>query len=367
MNRADVELLQNSLVNLGNSAQTRRQEQFAHDSEMKREALESQLRDIQQSRYDAQSAHFSNMEDTAAAKNVILAQSEADKTKIAEEGKIAAQKFSQGQDGMKQLTQTLRANRLANQQDPSKGMTQEEATDAFQTALKGVDPAIHDQMMQNPQYSALYSGKIDFGTIPQLDAKGNPVGGAPQKQSALVEATAQVDAYRQKAAQTDDPDEQAKYNHLADLVEDGVKKLGAGYVKPPPAPIQIQKQYDAGGHMTNQVTAPLTAPASWPAAPPSMPAPAPNPSAGGDPSNPFAPPLVNQGSFGPSQAPVNVSAPAGAAPPAQGPVQVNTQADYDALPPGAKYIDSKGQIGTKKTAPVVAPVSAAPNPFAPSP
>ena len=175
-------MLQNSLQNLGQGAMQRRQVQNEQERAMQQLALETQLRDIQQSRYDAQTAHYSQLEDkadaanqNAADRNSILAQSESDKMKIFEQGKKAADDFAQAKEGLTDFTQTLRANRIANQQDPTKGLSQADAANLFKGSMDALPDALHQQMLQNPQYQALYSGKIDFATVPAVDAKGNPV------------------------------------------------------------------------------------------------------------------------------------------------------------------------------------------------
>ena len=57
-----------------------------------------------------------------------------------------------------------------------------------------------------------------------------------------------------------------------------------------------------------------------------------------------APPPADPGGLMP---PTNAVAPV-TAPVATGPVQVKTQAEYDALPKGAKYIRADGKVAIKK-------------------
>ena len=189
MNRQDVEMLQQSLQNLGQGALQRRELELNHQRQMQQIALEQQMRELQEKRYDAYIGHNQTMEDRLQnaneaneRRNQILAQTEDDKVKIFEQGKQAAQDFAEAKDNMAQFTQTLRANRLLNQKDPTKGLSQAEAAKTFQQAMDGLPQSLHDQMLQNPQYSTLYKGGIDFGSLPALDAKGNPVtpAGDPQ-------------------------------------------------------------------------------------------------------------------------------------------------------------------------------------------
>jgi hypothetical protein len=61
-NRQDVEMLQNALQTLGQGAFERNQAQRQAQLEMQRIALEQQMRDVQEKRYDAQSSHYATME-----------------------------------------------------------------------------------------------------------------------------------------------------------------------------------------------------------------------------------------------------------------------------------------------------------------
>lgn len=182
----DVEMLNNALQTLGEGAERRRAHQNEQERAMQQLAIESQLRDVQQSRADAQQQHYSAMEDKydnqnkiANDKNAILAKNNDDKIRIQEQGKIAAKQFSDSRDAIMQFSQTLRENRLLNQQDPLKGMTQADAVGAFKAAMDTLPPALHDQMLQNPNYGSLYKGTIDFASLPQVDKSGFPI---PPKQ-----------------------------------------------------------------------------------------------------------------------------------------------------------------------------------------
>lgn len=79
-NRLDFEMLQNSLNNLGESALKRRQMEYQHAAEMQRIQLEQQMRDIQQSRYDAQSKHYQTIEEQNAARGAAAEQNATKKT-----------------------------------------------------------------------------------------------------------------------------------------------------------------------------------------------------------------------------------------------------------------------------------------------
>lgn len=173
--RFDAEMLQNSIQNTGEQALKRNALAQQHEQEMARLAIESQLRDVQQKRYEAQAAHFQGMEDIGTERNQILAQTESDRNKIAEQGKIAAQQYADSLAGMKEFVQTLRANRIANQKDPSQGLPQDQATKMFQESMDALPDNVHQQMLSNPQYGGLYKGAVDFSTIPALDKNGDPV------------------------------------------------------------------------------------------------------------------------------------------------------------------------------------------------
>lgn len=61
-NRADWEMLQNSLQNLGQGFAQRRGQNMQHEQAMQRLALEQEVKKIQEARYNAQESHFSEME-----------------------------------------------------------------------------------------------------------------------------------------------------------------------------------------------------------------------------------------------------------------------------------------------------------------
>lgn len=187
----DVQNLNNSIEGAGEGFLKRRSMQQQHEAEMSRMAIESQLRDIQQSRYDAQSAHFQSMEDIGQGRNTILAQTESDRNKIAEQGKVAAKDYADAVGSMKDFVQTLRVNRIANIKDPSQGLSQDDATQNFNDAVANLPESVHNQMLQSPMYSGLASGKIDFSTVPSAAelAGKEPTSLKPQMDTVTTDET----------------------------------------------------------------------------------------------------------------------------------------------------------------------------------
>lgn len=241
----DVELLQNALQNAGESAMRRKQLTAQQQMEMQRLALESQLRDIQQSRYDAMGKHFQEMEDIGSQRNAILAQSEADKTRLEEQGKVMATDFANALGGMREYVQTLRANRIANQQDPNKGLTKEDAAKLFNSSVSNLPPELHDKLLQqNPMYSGLASGQIDLASVPELDGRGNPIDRSRGEKPGATQQ--QIEAWKKAeevAKESGDPKDQ----EYADML----KNTLANAPKPTQ---QTVRQYDEMGHPTNSIT-----------------------------------------------------------------------------------------------------------------
>lgn len=167
--RADVELLNNSLNNLGGNALARRKMQQEHDFEMQRLASENQMRQIQEARYNAQGEHFNRMESAQqGASDKMLGnqdrqiQLESDRDKQLERQiglKQAVEDFKEAQGGMAQAIQHL------GKQVKAGGMSTDEATAYFKGAMDKMPPQIHDKMLQNPQYASMYDGKVDWASL----------------------------------------------------------------------------------------------------------------------------------------------------------------------------------------------------------
>lgn len=228
MNRLDVQMLQNQIENLGDSALQRRKLGFEHDTTMQRLALDEEMKKIQEARAEAQTSHYNKMED--AQKGYFDRQD------------LRAQQQQQT-EAMKEKQKLFESAAVLN----STGQLPDDARDQF-----------NDFLANDEHFGAtgLQLGKPD----PRFTKNGN----GP---TAIQKALSNAQDYRTQASQAEDPDEAKRLSDYADMTESWVKKQGQfAPLKVPPTKNEMI-QYDRGGHATNRVTnftPPPTAPAPIP-------------------------------------------------------------------------------------------------------
>lgn len=228
MNREDIRLLDNSIDNLGNSFERKRNENNQHDIQMQRLALEQQMQQSNLTRNAAETEHI----------------------KGENQGKVTTY--------------------LADPADPESGMQFSGSTQQLQTILDAADKAGKPlkQFSQAPQkdFAATYKlGGATYAFHSQegasnfekaMSGKGIDVndpkysGANGGKKPAVSQALEDAQGYREKASASDDPDEAKQWNEYADYLESFAKK--SGQFKPPTIPPNSDESYDydAAGHKT---------------------------------------------------------------------------------------------------------------------
>lgn len=221
----DVELLQNALQNAGESAMRRKQLSAQQQMEMQRIALESQLRDIQEKRYEAQGEHFQELQ-TAEARRAAA----------------EAEHFNQieKQYGLKGTLASLDSARQDLQQGLQglaldRDLTPEQKTAYFKQSVDNIgDEGMKRQLMVNPQFNAIYSGQANWDSIAQ---QVQAAGGAGGK---LGTTQQQIEAWRKAQADADESGD-PKDQEYADLLKSTLPNAA----KPTE---QTTSEYDAAGH-----------------------------------------------------------------------------------------------------------------------
>ena len=216
MNRADVALLDNQLNELGNT--------FLRNRQLAQEgALRSKEIDVNQAFRNAQMEHYAQMQqaqedraDQANQRNDLLEKQIGLKQ--------SAQDLSEAQASLKESVGTLAGQVKAGK------MTQEQATQYFRDSMdNGIgkqNPQLHDQMLAQPQYKAMYDGQMDWATVAdQLAAQGRGAGaGAMAGKTDL-----QVQHWRQAqqaAEKSGDPDDQKYADTLYANLPASIKSTG---------------------------------------------------------------------------------------------------------------------------------------------
>lgn len=205
MNRADVAMLVDSLNNFGEGAMKRKQTQFQNEQAMQRLALEQQVKDIQESRYNAQQTHYNEIEKSNSRR--------ADA-----------------------------ADTRAQAQSDAEGL--KEKADLFKSAAGlNATGALTDE--SRDQFNKWLSSDTHFGAtglqLKAVDPKFQKTAG---KETAVVQAIKTAESYRKQADDTDDPEQKKQYLGYADLLEKAAKKQGE--FAPPKAGMNknTQLQYD---------------------------------------------------------------------------------------------------------------------------
>lgn len=272
MNRADVALLNNQLDELANN--------FLRQKQL---GVENKRADADLGFRNAQMQHYANMEQREQDR----ADQMSDRNDILEKQvglKQAAQDLSEAQSSMKESVNTLA------QQVKAGKMSQDDATQYFKDAMDNgigkTNPQLHDQMLAQPQYRALYDGKMDWSTLADqmtAQAKNHTTTGANDM---MVQHWQEA----QKAADAaTDPNEKAQLQSMADTYK-GLIQKASGQVAPADytQTSVVQKPNPFGGaptSSTNKVNRVYTRPA----AAPSGGAPAPAQPGAAAPQTPTAP------------------------------------------------------------------------------
>ena len=280
------------MQNMGESAIRRKQLTAQQQMEMQRLALESQMRDIEQSRYNMAQARYEKMTELEQERGNID-QSRMD----AMEKKYGLEDTLKKLDGFRQdLTQGLQGLAMDN------SLTPEEKSAYFKNSVDSIgDDNMKKQLLVNPQFNAIYSGKANWDSIAQQVQASQAGGGA--RPGAIQQ---QIQAWRDaqaKANDSGDPDDQAFADKLAANLPASLKTTPPAVA---PKPTEIRNTlYNDEGKPTNSVTS-----FQLPGTP--------------------ASPQTGMGALKPTGIPT-----------------IHTQDDYDSLPPGTPYYDSFGKLATK--------------------
>jgi hypothetical protein len=317
MNYHDVELLNNAENNFANSQMQRRQIAAQQQMEMERLALEREIQNTAQQRYEAQGQHYAQVE--------------------ANQGKNNAAAIKQ-----EYLKTVMGANATGQMDDAAREQ-------------------VNKWLASDPDFggTGLQLAKPTFDN-------SNPQG----KQAAVTQMVQTVQKYRDMAASATDPDQADQYNHLADLIENNLPAnvKSASPVRPNET---TTKSTDAQGNVTTKKMFSLpgdTAPEQPDdtAATPDLPATTPD-------TRGILARIMNSQPV-PVQQPKSTLTPDDLTPvalrsnaPSTGTTTVNSdgystgklpspqsQADYDALPPGTRYMHPDGTVKVKGYSPVPA-------------
>lgn len=266
MNRADVQMLNNQLDELGNSFLRNRQldqEKEYHQGEVQSQQMRTQA-DIDFRK--AQGEHYNAMESKESDRNSLLEKQVGLKE--------SAQNLAEAQSSLKESMGTL-----ANQVKAGK-MTQDDATQYFRDSMdNGIgkqNPQLHDQMLAQPQYKAMYDGKVDWATLADQLANQTKSRSVTGANDMLVQHWKQA---QDEADGATDPAEKTKLQSLADTYKGLIGKQSAGYTPPgykQTTVVQKPNPLGVGAPVTTTNTidraySPSAAPA--PAAAPGAPAP----------------------------------------------------------------------------------------------
>lgn len=238
-NRQDVQMLQEALQGLGQGFAQRRQQSAEHDTEMQKLALESQLRDIQQSRYDAQGEHFNKME--AGQQDYY--------NKVLENQKLAQSK------------QDDKATQVASQEDMKNKQS------LLQTVI-GLNATGQLSDDDRDNVNDWIAKDEHLGTTGiQLQAPDPKFQKGQNKQPATVAALNSAADFRKQAQETKDPDEATRLNDYANWTESWVKKQGTFASQVPKPTENVTNQFNALGNKVSSQKSFAAPPA--PPAPPS--------------------------------------------------------------------------------------------------
>lgn len=241
-NRADVEMLQNAIGNVGNTFQRNRQFKAEQEQAMQRLALEQQMRSDSQQHYAAEEQHFQNEEDEGKARA-----DQASKPKVTTyiadpKNPESGMEFT----GTPEQLQTIMTN-SAQQGKPLQQFASTPQKDFAATfKVGGATYSFHDPTAADNFRQAAASRGIDV----EDEKYGASKGKSPTIVSALDDAAEK----RKEADASDDPAESQRLNDYADTIEGWAKKQTS--FKPPTIPPNKNETfgYDPQGRKTNATT-----------------------------------------------------------------------------------------------------------------
>jgi hypothetical protein len=184
MNRQDLELLNQSIANLGDSLARRRQMEMEAQFRQQQLANEAKRTAVDQAFREAQMAHESRLEDAADRR--------ADAADQHQQDWEAAQQQNSGAALKQNLLQAV-------------------------MSLNGTGQLSDDGRAKVNQWLTSDPDLSKIGI--QLTAPPNPSQDASHRRSALVQVANSIQQYRKAAAASQDPQDAALYNHTADLLE----------------------------------------------------------------------------------------------------------------------------------------------------
>lgn len=257
MNRADVALLDSQLDELGNTFLRNRQLQQEGQLRGREIDVNNAFRQAQMQHYNAMEEHYGAMQQKESERNDILEKQIGLRQ--------SAQDLAEAQSSLKESVGALA------QQVKAGKMSQDEATQYFKDAMdNGIgksNPALHDQMLAQPQYKAMYDGNMDWATVADqmaAQSKNRSVTGADEH---LINS---ANALKAEADSETDPQKKAALQQQIDQLN-GVIQKRSGQVAPPDYTQTTVKPSPFGGApSTNTVSRAYSRPGAvgTPAAPP---------------------------------------------------------------------------------------------------
>ena len=163
MNIASAELLQRAAQGTTDALLRRRQLDQQLQEALQRNALESQLRDVQEKRYGAQQEHFATAE--AAQADAFKKQQDNQKKQLqAMDDKYNLEKHLKD---LESASSNLKDSMGALATDVKAGaQTPEQASGYLQQSFKKLSPELqNDIVAQNPRIQAAMDGKVDWNTL----------------------------------------------------------------------------------------------------------------------------------------------------------------------------------------------------------
>jgi hypothetical protein len=216
MNRADVLMLNNSLDELGNTFLRNRQldqEKQFREGETKTQQMRTQA-DIDFRK--AQGEHYSAMETKQSEHDAITETQNAQRNELLEKQvglKQSAQDLAEAQASLKDSMATLAHQVKAGKMNPE--LATQYFRDSMDNGIGKSNPQLHEQMLAQPQYKAMYDGKIDWSTLADQLAQ-------PTKGGQAGKVDLQIQHWRQAQDAADnaaDPAEKEQNQKYADILK----------------------------------------------------------------------------------------------------------------------------------------------------
>lgn len=255
-NRADVEMLQNAIGNVGNTFERNRQFKAEQEQAMQRLALEQQMRSDSQQHYAAENQHFQNEEDEGKARADQAAKPKVTTYLADPKNPESGMEFT----GTPEQLQTIMTN-SAQQGKPLQQFASTPQKDFAATfKVGGSTYSFHDPAAAENFRQAAASRGVNVEDASQVSGGKKP---------AISQALEDAQSYREKAKDASDPDEAKQWNDYATYLENFADR--SGKFKPPTIPPNKNENfgYDAQGRKTNATTSYTSPSAVSPSASPS--------------------------------------------------------------------------------------------------